>query len=226
MINTDEIIIDLKNRFENLISNNTLNGVCEESSSNSVSFYIYKSPEESTPMLILRISDHRPYLQKMIRGENVRPSSDENTNLSIEFYKPQFTANGNRKKNRFNNKVQIPDNIPELQPFTMSSFSYSANKLEIQDIEVIYGSLLIWLFRTNGNAAFQDPFVGTEKEAKAETKTTEITITTRTSQNIAIDKNGDYIRANGDGADLVSERLNTMELYTWLCEQMETRKGA
>lgn len=191
MINTDNVISDLKNRLKTLIQNNTLNARCDEDvNGHTVSFYIYKHKTPTEPLLILRISDHKPNMQKMIRGTKERPSTEENTNISIEFYRVRRNQQGKRIKNRFNNKIFVPDSIPAVEPFSMTSYSYKSSLLTLQDVEVIYGAMLIWLFRQNGNVPFDDPFKGTEKEAMFEKKTSEVT--TRSSDNNGNEENSSY----------------------------------
>ena len=55
----------IKNNLIELIKNGKLNATTEQND-NSISFYVYKTPTETIPLLTLRLSDHRPKFQKYI----------------------------------------------------------------------------------------------------------------------------------------------------------------
>ena len=197
MIDPILAIDKIKNYLKTEIDSGRLNGEYQESTK-TISFYVYKTPGTTEPLLTLRITDHRPYLQKYIRSNAPRPSVEPNTNMSIEFYIPKKDSNGKTLQNRFINKVISPSSIPIVQPFTVSSFNYDSRKLDIGDDDIILKAIMDWIRNSKGERPYSDPFEKTPKEANVITKTANVVIK-MVQMNIS---NGDY------GADYVSESKN------------------
>lgn len=197
MIDPILAINKIKNYLKAEIDSGRLNGEYQESTK-TVSFYVYKTPGTTEPLLTLRITDHRPYLQKYIRSNAPRPSVEPNTNMSIEFYMTKKDSNGKTMRNRFINKVISPSSIPIVHPFTVSSFNYDSRKLDIGDDDIILKAIMDWIRNSKGERPYSDPFEKTPKEANVITKTANVVIK-MVQMNIS---NGDY------GADYVSESKN------------------
>ena len=153
-------------------------------SDSTISLYIYKTIPSTNQLNILRLSDHLPSMQKLIRGNTApRPSVIENSNVSIDFYKPkriiQVDIAGNAKvkkvPNRFDNYVGVPSNIPQVEPFTVSSFQYFYKDLDQSDEMILWHSIATWVCCLDPNKEYHDPFASDEtKMAKTETKTAEV----------------------------------------------------
>lgn len=172
MVNSENAITYIKNNLLQLISDGKLIADTEQSV-DTISFYVYKTPTERVPLLTLRTSDHRPTFQKYINSKFPYPSEEENTNLSIEFYKQKTDENGKKVRNRVNHSVTIPKGVEAPSPFIISSFSYKPELLDENDVETIYQSVLDWIF-SEDRSSFLDPFKGTEKEASEITKESRI----------------------------------------------------
>ncbi len=201
MISSEEAISFIKTNLIELIESGTLNGSYQQSNT-TISFYVYRNASEELPLLTLRTSDHRPTLQNYLYSRNPMPSETDDTNLSIEFYKPKIGRNNLRFRNRLKNSISIPVGANVPNPFTVSSYSYSPQKLDIDDIKIIYESILEWIF-AQPRQTFIDPFANTAKKAKVSIKTVMIKVSV--AQNISMDKDGLWVAANEDGADFISE---------------------
>lgn len=169
MINAYETIVDFKQRLQTLIDTNTVNAELVERD-NIISFYVYKNGDDKQ-LQILRITDHRPVLQKMIRGKDyARPSVIRNSNLSIEFYVPKYGSTGKKRRNRFDNTIVIPNTVDSVDEFWMESFEYKPNLLSKADVELIYSHIIEWMFankiQSNGCLnPYIDPLENTDRQA-------------------------------------------------------------
>lgn len=172
-------------------------------SDSTISLYIYKTIPSTNQLNILRLSDHLPSMQKLIRGNTApRPSVIENSNVSIDFYKPkriiQVDTAGNAKvkkvPNRFDNYVGVPSNIPQVEPFTVSSFQYFYKDLDQSDEMILWHSIATWVCCLDPNKEYHDPFASDEtKMAKTETKTAEVHVF---GDKIEITENKQYYNMN------------------------------
>ena len=192
-------------------------------SDSTISLYIYKTIPSTNQLNILRLSDHLPSMQKLIRGNTApRPSVIENSNVSIDFYKPkriiQVDTAGNAKvkkvPNRFDNYVGVPSNIPQVEPFTVSSFQYFYKDLDQSDEMILWHSIATWVCCLDPNKEYHDPFASDEtKMAKTETKTAEVHVF---GDKIEITENKQYNNMNkkqirlteSDLKQLVKESVN------------------
>ncbi len=179
MIDINKTLSDFKLFFENLIQIRALNGYIDESK-NTLSFYIYKEPNNLIPMQILRISDHRPDMFNMIREDAPNPSSDDFANLSIEFYVPKYNDKGKIEQNRL--KMGVKTTNPTLKSFSVDSYSYTPELLDLDDVGEISASIMRWLFPNQNLVSFVDPFLNTNKEAKYKKGVSKITIKTVVSK--------------------------------------------
>lgn len=77
-----------------------------DAQTNSKYFYINNG---SKPLIILRLSDHHPNLQKFISKDDnyPYPSPGKNSNISIEFFSQRKVVGGKKIKNKFGNDVSI-----------------------------------------------------------------------------------------------------------------------
>ena len=203
---SEECIDILKNRLIALVNSGQLKATYNQSNS-TISFYVNDISVEKRPLLTLRVSDHRPTYQNYIHTDLTPPSPEENTNVSIEFYKPKYNKKGKKIKDKVNSGVQVPQNVDDILPFVINSYKYTPELLEKADVEEIYNAILNWI---NGglNAIYIDPFANTHKKAKVQTKIANIKW--NISHNISVDNDGNYVSANGWGADYVSE---TRDIY-------------
>lgn len=151
-----------------------------ESSRISPSLYIYKTTASGS-LNILRVSDHLPHMQGLVRDGNIpRPSADDGANVSIDFYIPKKAepigkaSEKKRKKfikNEFKNFVGVPITIPTVKPFTVTSYEYSYKNLEQQDEMIIWHCIATWISCLKPDRVFHDPFAQDKvKKAKVETK--------------------------------------------------------
>ena len=150
-----------------------------ESSRISPSLYIYKTTASGS-LNILRVSNHLPHMQGLVRSGNTpRPSADDSANVSIDFYVPKEKksdgkTSGKKKKfikNKFDNHVGVPITIPTVEPFTVTSYEYSYKNLEQQDEMIIWHCIAAWISCLKPDRVFHDPFAQDEvKKAKVETK--------------------------------------------------------
>lgn len=76
-------------------------------------------------------------MQKYIRSNALRPSTQDNTNMSVEFYIPKYEPDDTKKRNKFRNNVVSPKTIEEVKPFSISSFNYDSRILDQGDDEYI-----------------------------------------------------------------------------------------
>ena len=100
---TSEYTIDyIKNKLLGLINSGKLKATCNPSKS-TVSFYVNDIETVNRPLLTLtlRLSDHHPTLQDYIDNGPSTPSEENNTNVSLEFYKPMFNEVGKASKIRW-----------------------------------------------------------------------------------------------------------------------------
>ena len=150
-----------------------------------------------------------PTYQNYVGSKLTPPSGGYDVNISIEFYKPKIKPNTRKHRNRVNTIVNVPQGVNGVVPFIVNSYSYTPKLLEESDVEEIYNAILNWI---NGglNAKYIDPFANTYKKAKFQTKIAKIKW--NISQNISVDNDGNYVSANGDGADYVSESIENKSL--------------
>lgn len=81
------------------------------------------------------------------------------------------------KKNEFDNYIGVPASIPEVIPFSMTSYEYFYRNLEESDEMVLWHCIAAWLCCTDPNKSFHDPFVTDEiKKAKKEYKVADVHI--------------------------------------------------
>ena len=147
-----------------------------------VSFYVRDIEMGERPLLTLRLSDHRPNYQKYIRSDALPPSGNENTNVSIEFYKPKYNDDGTRNPNKVKPRVTIKPEIEGVVPFIIYSYSYTHELLNNADVDKIYNSILHWI---NGDAEiYVDPHKGTSKAAYPQQKTSKIKIKENCNKNM------------------------------------------
>lgn len=201
-MDSQQAIEKIKDRLIELIKNEKLNATTEQSD-NSISFYIYKTPTETIPLITLRTSDHRPKFQKYIRPGIPSPSEEENMNLSVEFYKARSKEDGTKIRNRVDTGVNIPHGVDAIKPFTISSFSYKPENLNEDDIETIYQSIIEWIY-SEPRTQYIDPFANTEKAAVSITKTANIKQSKRTTENKL------YINTNKTVMKLNKEQLRKL----------------
>lgn len=195
----------IKNNLIELIKNGKLNATTEQND-NSISFYVYKTPTETIPLLTLRISDHRPTFQKYIKPRIQPPSEEENTNISVEFYKIKRKEDGSIIRNRINNGVNIPHGVDVIKPFTISSFSYMPKKLNEDDIDIIYQSIIEWIY-SEPRTQYIDPFAKTDKAAVEITNTANIKIKDKSKRTI---ENKQYINISKTIMKLNEEQLKKL----------------
>ena len=198
---SEKCIEIIKDRLIALVDSGKLNATYRPSDS-TISFYVKDISIGKRPLLTLRLSDHRPNYQNYIGQQNTPPSSGYNTNISIEFYKPKYKASGKTYRDRIDANVSVPNGIRGVIPFVVKSFKYKPELLAESDIDQIYQAIIDWIYGGD-EAEYVDPFIGSPKEAKVASK--EAKIKWNISQNISVDKDGNYISANSDGADYVSE---------------------
>ena len=186
MIEPQNLIEIIHDGLNNLADSDKMSVKYEIKKSNTtISLYIYKKIPSTRQLYILRISDHLPSMQKLVRGDDEpRPSMDENANVSIDFYKPKrirsvnaTTSKVNVKKvpNKFDNYVGVPASIPQVEPFTVSSFEYFYKNLDQGDEMVLWHSIASWVCCLSPNKEYHDPFASDEKKrAKTEVKAAEV----------------------------------------------------
>ena len=92
---SEECIDIIKNRLIALVYSGQIKATYNQSNS-TISFYVNDISVGKRPLLTLRISNHRPTYQNYIHTDLTPPSPEENTNVSIEFYKPQYNKKGKR----------------------------------------------------------------------------------------------------------------------------------
>ena len=56
--------------------------------------YVHKNRSKKVPQRILRITDHRPTLQKYVRPDAPLPSEEIHSNISIEFFTKKYDEDG------------------------------------------------------------------------------------------------------------------------------------
>lgn len=168
---SNEIINRYKESLETMIAVWHIDATCKESET-TVSFYVYKNGDTTHPMKILRITNHRPDLQKYIRSDAPLPSPISHTNLSIEFWE----ESSNNRRDRFRNKVQIPKWLEDdVEPFSFDSFKYKATELNEDDVFDIYHAIENWLYKKRASR-YVDPLANTSKAAIYATKTSNISV--------------------------------------------------
>lgn len=190
MIDPAVAIEKIKNALKSEIDSGRLNGTYTESDK-TISLYVYKTETETDPLLTFRVTDHRPIMQKYIRSNAPRPSTQDNTNMSVEFYIPKYEPDGTKKQNKFRNNVVSPKTIEEVKPFSISSFNYDSRILDQGDDEYILNSIIDWLHNSRGNYPYKDPFKDTPKAANVLTKTAKVKI------------------SNGEGGEPITEILHS-----------------
>lgn len=104
---SEDCIEIIKNRLMVLVDSGKITARYDE---DVVSFYVRDIEMGERPLLTLRLSDRRPNYQKYIRSDALPPSGNENTNVSIEFYKPKYNDDGTRKPNKVKPRVTISKN--------------------------------------------------------------------------------------------------------------------
>lgn len=159
---------------------------------NYVSFYAIDN--NSNKQYLTRGSNHHLRMQHL--ADKNEPWNGDN--ISIEFIaqnSPQDTVVRARV-------YQKP--YGGIKPFDVTIYQYDNTILDERDLSQIFRSILSFL---NGNG-YNDPFKGTPKAAKVMPRTANIKPykePTRNSRNISVNKDGNYVSANSDGADYVSE---------------------
>ena len=205
---SEECINTIKDRLLALINSGQLKAKYRASES-TFSFYFNDIDLGERPLLTLRLADHNPTYQNYVNRNLTPPSEGYNVNMSIEFFKPKFKPNGRIKRNRLNADVNVPQDVHGVVPFFVNSYEYIPEKLEEADIEKIYDAILSWIYG-GLNAEYIDPFANTSKEAKTQSRISNITW--NIAHNISVDKDGNYVSANGWGADFVSESMINKKL--------------
>ena len=193
-----KIIVD---RLTSLVDSGQLNATYNQSE-NTISFYVNDISIGERPLLTLRVSDHRPTYQKYIRPDVPPPSSGIDTNVSIEFYKPKYNKNDKVIDNKVNYKVSVRYCENDIVPFVINSYNYKPELLNETDVDDIYKAILAWIYG-GINAMYKDPFENTDKAAIPQAR--EAVFRNKISTNISVDKDGNYVSANGDGVDYISE---------------------
>ena len=145
MISSIQGITYIKNKLIQLVNSGKLNATYNQSKT-TISFYVNDIKTSKRPLvtLTLRVSNHNPKFQHYIENDNI-PSPESNTNISIEFYQPLYDKNGKRIKNRIDTNVKTGDDEIVL-PFEVTSFDYPVRLLNTPDLDVIYNSILVWIF--------------------------------------------------------------------------------
>lgn len=183
-----------------LIQANQIKGKLKKSKS-SVSIYLRTKDPNNPPPKYFRGSNHHPTLANLL-GHNWKPWKSKNIN--IEFAEPRRDENGEKIENRWNDRVK-QNAKGTIKPFGIDVYEYKAISLDEEDIPVIFGAIKVFV----ETGTYTDPFANTTKAARFIPRKANI-IPRQPPTNISVDKNGNYIRANGWGADFVSEnnRLN------------------
>lgn len=173
MVSSEDAITYIKDKLILLVNSGRLVATYNQSRT-TISFYVNDIETAKRPLvtLSLRLSDHNPKLQHNIEG-NVIPSPESNTNISIEFYQPMYDSSGKRKRNRFDTRVKTNDDEIIL-PFEVTNYDYAPELLDYSDLDLIYKATIDWIFNNTPYSSYVDPFKGTPKEAKTNTKTAKI----------------------------------------------------
>ena len=137
---TSERCIEIiRDRLIALVDSGKLNATYRPSNS-TISFYVKDISVGERPLLTLRLSNHRPTYQNYVNQHLVPPSSEDNTNVSVEFYKPLYSKDGKKIKDKVNHRVKVPQTINVVIPFVVKSFKYKPELLakifDISGIEV------------------------------------------------------------------------------------------
>ena len=91
-----------------------------------------------------------------------------------------------------------------IKPFDVTTYQYDNTILDERDLHQIFHSIISFL---NG-LGYTDPFAKSPKAAKVVPISANIKPykePTKKAKNISVDKDGNYVSANGWGADYVSE---------------------
>ena len=191
---TDYIATELNK----LIQANQINGKLDKSKS-SVSIYLRTKDPNNPPPKYFRGSDHHITHASLLLNK-WKPWNS--INISIEFNEPRYKANGKRKKNVWKQEV-FQNEKGTIQPFDVDVYEYTAANLDEPDIPIIFEAIKNFVF----TGSYTDPFANNPQKAAKYTHSPALIIP-RVSTNISVDKNGNYIRANGDGVDYISENKN------------------
>ena len=204
---SEQCINIIKNRLIALVDSGQLKATYKPSNS-TISFYVNDIDVGERPLLTLRLSDHNPEYWSYVQQGLTPPYEGDGVNVSIEFYRPK-KVNGRKLRNRVDTRVKVPPMVNGVVPFVVNSYDYTPEKLEETDIDLIYDAILSWINGGYG-AKYIDPFANTPKKAKVQSKNANITW--NIAHNISVDKDGNYVSANGWGADFVSESMRNKKL--------------
>ena len=217
MIEPQDLIKIVENGLTNL-ANSDKNYIKYEikKSATTNSLYIYKTLPSNGQLNILRISDHLPSMRKLIRGTSFpRPSNMDNANVSIDFYKPKREPKVDKKTavtkirtvdNKFDNYIGVPSSIPQVDPFTVSSYEYFYRNLDQRDEMILWHCIAAWICCLNPNKEFHDPFATDEiKKARVEVKTAEVHVF---GDKIEIIENKQYKNMNKNRIRLTESQLH------------------
>lgn len=204
---SEQCINIIKNRLIALVDSGQLKATYKPSNS-TISFYVNDIDVGERPLLTLRLSDHNPKYWSYVQQGLTPPYEGDGVNVSIEFYRPK-KVNGRKQRNRVDTRVKVPPMVNGVVPFVVNSYDYTPEKLGETDIDLIYDAILSWINGGYG-AKYIDPFANTPKKAKVQSKNANITW--NIAHNISVDKDGNYVSANGWGADFVSESMRNKKL--------------
>ena len=210
MIDSTYAVNCLKQGFQRYIRCNKINATID-CGDNYVSFYA--KDNNSNKQYLARGSNHHLRMQNL--ADKDEPWKGDN--ISIVF----ITLNS-QQDIRIRPRVQQKP-YGGIKPFDVTTYQYDNTILDEMDLSQIFRSIQSFL---EGNG-YIDPFKGTPKAAKVIPISANIKPykePTRKSRNICVDKDGNNVSANSDGADYVSENkqyktnTNMNKKYTKLTE--------
>ena len=246
MIDVPSLIDIVHGGIENLTESDKANIRYEiKQSGASRSLYLYKTIKSTGILNILRISDHLPSMQTMVRSDSTRPSAYSNANVSIDFYIPkkeEHIDNATGKKtirnvrNRFDNHVGVPSSIPAVEPFTVSSYEYFYKNLEQKDEMIIWHCIATWICCLDPYKAYHDPFAQDEtKRAIFKMKTANVKVfgdkaeitESRTTENmkVVITENDLQNIVRECVRRIIKEHYEDNSLYGWNAVERTARNG-
>ena len=210
-----ECITYIRNKLISLIQSGQLKANWRQSKT-TLSFYM-NDIEGGEEMKTLRLSDHRPILKRYVNIKLTPPSDKPNTNISVEFYQKNRNKKGKVRPNKMKKTIRVPKSMRnKVKPFEVKSYSYKPKQLNNEEVERIYSAIINWI--SGVSSEYTDPLKDTEKAAKPQTNIAQLVQTstknktTNITHNISVDKDGNYVAANGDGADYVSESIENKRL--------------
>lgn len=191
MIETLYAVNFLKGHLQRFIKFKRINATID-CGDNYVSFYV--KDDNSSKQYLARGSNHHLRMQHL--ADKDEPWKGDN--ISIEFITP------NSPQDSVVRGRVCQNHYGGIKPFDVTIYQYDNTILDERDLSQIFRSIISFL---NG-MGFTDPFAGTPKAAKVKPRTANIKPykePTRKARNISVDKDGNWVSANGWGADYVLE---------------------